>query len=199
MSRERPVLFSGAMVRAILAGTKTQTRRVIAPVQPREDGLWPAGRDPVPDCPFGRAGDTLWVRETWGPLAGGVTYRATANTESPDGNRWRPSIHMPRWASRLSLEIVSVRVERLQAITGEDAAAEGITIKLGAAPGTFAIPVSDPGFTQALPPGPLTTLTESAVARAWFASLWDSINGARSPWDANPWVWVVSFRRVEGA
>lgn len=184
--KERPILFSAPMVRAILAGTKTMTRRIVkgAPVyvdpEPKyEPGTWGFTGGSYPEsgrvvrCPYGVPGDRLWVRETWGPLAGGVTYRATANTESHDGNRWTPAIHMPRWASRISLEVTAVRVERLQAITPSDAIAEG----------AFG---EDRYHTEPPLPYPVAT----------FKALWDSINGERAPWASDPWVWVVGFRRV---
>jgi hypothetical protein len=164
--RERPILFSGPMVRAILAGTKTQTRRVIAPVQPREDGRWPAGRDPLDDSPF-RRGGTLWVRETWqwNTPPSGYIYRADDIAGHIDSG-WRPSIFMPREACRLRLEVTDVRVQRLQDISEEDAEDEGVQPS-----------------EMALSP------------RAAFERLWDSINAKRAPWDSNPWVWCVSFVR----
>lgn len=214
----RPILFSDAMVRALLAGTKTQTRRVIqAParnmqragmcvIKSRETGhpwygdhvwsmrgsmgVWGDYTDEQfrSLCPYGLPGDRLWVREAWGPLAGGVTYRATAFTECPDGARWRPSIHMPRWASRLTLEVTDVRVERLQSISEDDARAEGVTPFGAGVGGDQRVPGRRDDVTQATSP--------HVVA---FASLWDSINGERSgcSWGDDPWVWAVSFRRVE--
>jgi hypothetical protein len=195
---ERPILFSGAMVRALLAGWKTQTRRIIKPVQPRVDGRWPAGRDPVPDCPFGRPGDRLWVRETWaleqlddGERVVWAADRAAAWRSSMEDcfylessyepERWRSSIYMPRWASRLTLEVTGVRVERLQDISVVDAIAEGI---------------------GRLKRGTWTDYSEEMSASGWldprnsFQSLWTSINGTGS-WAANPWVWAIEFRRVE--
>lgn len=200
--QKRPILFSGSMVRAILDGTKTQTRRVISPVQPRDDGLWPAGRDPVPDCPFGAPGDRLWVRETFGltlehddngeptnarrVLDGDgvphwVVYRADhPNWVWTDGDGyagpslWRPSIHMPRWASRLMLEVASVRVERLHDISEEDARAEGVEPTV----------IDDGAVLHRYP------------ARRHFQALWENINGPGS-WERNDWCWVVGFRRVE--
>ena len=142
----KPILFSGEMVRAILDGRKTQTRRVIKP-QPSagvrrsvfvlsglEDGH---GRELR--CPYGRPGDTLWVRETFGvitqPLTGekSAIYKATHKPEFPneqlgfDGSKWRPSIFMPKWASRITLKVTAVRVERVQEISNDDAHAEGIS------------------------------------------------------------------------
>lgn len=181
--RERPILFSGPMVRAILDGTKTQTRRV---AMHTVCGVRVArlAYDPAPDvcaCPYGVPGDRLWVRETFAPFStGGAVYRADKPRFSPGahevvGGSWHPSIHMPRWASRLSLEVTGVRVERLQDISEADAIAEGCHD-------------SDGAPTQEL----------SGTARGAFALLWDDLNADRGyGWDANPWVWVVEFRKVE--
>jgi hypothetical protein len=205
--KERPILFSAAMVRALLDGSKTQTRRVLKSncqeIGERDDGTpWPWSENPETAadhwhaCPYGEPGDRLWVRETFlDTLGTGVEHRdqqgkrqryAFAADCRPGsygdearkdyGLKWKPSIHMPRAASRILLEIVSVRVERLQAIGEEDARAEGVTIKerhtVGYCAGAF------------LPPS----------IRA-YRELWESINGTGS-WDANPWVWVVEFKRV---
>lgn len=209
--KERPILFSGPMVQAIIAGQKTQTRRVMKP-QPwflpeaydRFSG-WMWTRDGTGDgeglawgseadmlhvsyslgayCPYGKPGDLLWVRETWAALYPGkddvlptvnprpaVCSLAYAATEERGINGgWTPSIHMPRWASRITLEIVSVRVQRLQDITEEDAKAEGCTGE------HFDLAVND------------------------FIWLWGSINGKREgyDWESNPWVWAVTFRAVK--
>lgn len=229
--KERPILFSAPMVRAILEGRKTQTRRAIrkqfAPdAEPAEvastspegwqisghSGLWwdDAGAciDDAIRCPYGQPGDRLWVRETWqGPLlgtagdykafnAGGqkaiqkpecCVYRATdtLNAVDDDGKElgWRPSIHMPRWASRILLEIVSVRVERLQDISEADAIAEGIE-RVGEGWQRFHC---DPDAPVGQP------FTMNPVLA--YRGLWESINGPSS-WDANPWVWIVEFKRV---
>lgn len=205
--KERPILFNGPMVRAILEGRKTMTRRIVKP-QPVENqkglvnwahkGCSIAGARPsaliqfIP-CPFGQPGYRLWVKEKWdfrpwpteeNPQAVRVAYGADGyqlDAISPDGwnpmlyntERWRPSIHMPRWASRITLEITSVRVERLQDISEVDAEAEGID------------------FLRSIPDA-----DETLTARKFFECLWESINGPGS-WDANPWVWVVEFKRVE--
>lgn len=199
--KERPILFSGPMIRAILAGNKTQTRRV---VKPQPAGAWAApGKT---SCPYGQPGDRLWVREsthrrpmlnllTGEPLAdkydGGAYTADGADVLTPEGfdlawwysRKSCPSIHMPRFACRLVLEVTRVRVERLQAISYMDALAEG-------------------AFDAAAFVGQECTDTgESAdeLARRlqWpqraFRELWCSINGA-SAWDTNPWVWVVEFR-----
>jgi hypothetical protein len=195
--RERPVLFSAPMVRAILEGRKTQTRRLVNP-QPAPNSPFDGGTTWMyrPDkgrhvpvgtvghltvaektglrCPYGVPGDVLWVKETFKAFTQQrVEYRADyPSLESTTG--WTPSIFMPRWASRLTLEVTEVRVERLQEISEEDARAEGVTSERGA-------------VGQSVRPGP----------REAFAALWDSINGERCPWASNPWVWVVGFRRLE--
>jgi hypothetical protein len=205
--KERPILFSGPMVRALLAGTKTQTRRPVKTSLPPSEYeiVYHPGNghaletfgDPHADgferrfCPYGVPGDRLWVRETfaftgcgpddrgamdWGAhnIRGGdwegergcerwhVAYRASGDDPPAAGDHpgWRPSIHMPRWASRITLEITEMRVQRLQDISGDDANAEGV---------------------------------EHVAA---FARLWNSINGPGA-WDANPWVWALTFKRVE--
>ena len=211
--KERHILFSGPMLRAILAGQKTQTRRTVKP-QPewsepatawtfREDGHsgqgWYAYNDDYPEegalfyhCPYSQPGDRLWVRETWMDLSGtGIepitgsrsryAYRADVlsgsygdETRKEYGLKWRPSIFMPRGASRILLEIVSVRVERLQDISEADAIAEG-------APGGHG---SIPGYPYA------------ATPHEHYRHIWESING-RGSWEKNPWVWVVEFKRTE--
>lgn len=203
--KERPILFSAPMVRAILAGTKTQTRRVCK-LDVRHSMPEPEFASLLKCCPYGRPGDRLYVKEKHAfldvrksalsqfPLAGGgvgpdvwnlcVEYcDGTENdTFSVEGERpkqtrargddgWRPSIHMPRWASRILLEITDVRVERLNAISEEDAMAEGVTL-------------------------PANTCTMyDGIWRDEYSLLWDQINGAGS-WAANPWVWAISFRRI---
>jgi hypothetical protein len=220
------------MVRAILNGQKTQTRRVVKP-QPNQEFVGPSmhwrylgdgermvARDwkPIVRCPYGKPGDRLWVRETHqfveaydGP---GVCYRADDQIRAcvyaeddweclrtPVGvgkvlhdfgdHPWRPSIFMPRWASRLTLEITGVRVERLRDISPEDCLAEGIVYE---------------GFDQADPTHPVArrmgpeqlVAFRNAALRDQYRILWDSLNGAGlHPWSFNPWVWVVEFRKVE--
>lgn len=192
--RERPIIFSGPMIRAILEGRKTVTRRVIKGPTPIAVGTgwsrWWSEKMQTQlsasgfakcHCPYGAPGDRLWVRETWADCSTNplicedtIAYRATEPEWDRDctGIRWRPSIHMPRWASRITLEITNVRVERVQDITEEDAEAEGV------------LPI----------PSHLTSVDYVTP----FADLWNRINAKRGySWAANPWVWVVEFRRVE--
>ena len=189
---EHPILFSGPMVRAILAGAKTQTRRVVRwPVLGPSDGRKrrvytesdAAEINASPRlCPFGAPGDLLWVRETW-RADDFDDARTLYATDMPEDAlvagrgvvRWHPSIHMPRGRSRLSLRVTSVRVERLHAITEDDARAEGIT-------------------SLSVQTGPHTLVGRPVATE--FGALWRSINGPAS-WDANPWVWVVGFERAE--
>lgn len=205
--KERPILFSGPMVRAILEGRKTQTRRVLrhqlgplveslalcGPAFGKAEGAFleyvRSGKSTgfFHSCPYGKQGDRLWVRETWCPALnrsrealyradGGTVFKSDANDQAKlnkDGrpaSPWRPSIHMPRWASRLTLEVVEIRAERLQEITAKDVYAEGV--------GEFVQSNLD-------------------VAREMFAQLWNSINAERGfGWEKNPWVWVVEFKTV---
>lgn len=248
---ERPILFSGEMVRAIIQDRKTMTRRV--------SGLEDVNKDPdawtfkkVGDlgwmakkryqgrfgayfesdkieprtisicpqvCPYGRPGDRLWVRETWRceELESGLdgvrfkadgSFRAIENTpdaadawvlafrpgmqgvkrvgQAAKEGKWRPSIYMPRWASRITLEILNVRVERLQCISKEDARAEGMS---GAWLWSKARNARHPEHF-------VRGVLSPQVAN--FSVLWDELNGPRGfGWDANPWVWVIEFKRVE--
>lgn len=249
--RERPILFSDPMVRAILDGTKTQTRRILSP-QPSLAAVdhfrhisivsatdaWEfqacsstggpvdafrVGRDSVKAeiiSPYGAPGDRLWVRETWawrddtrvvaykadgecgawigdggggrlwlrhgGVIAHGIpprpeSWRGESYGLGYFGGRWRPSIFMPRWASRLTLQVTDVRVERLQDISEEDAIAEGVRRLTGEFDGCYMAGEAMSG----------TTAVEC------YARLWDSINAKRAPWDSNPWVWVVAFARSD--
>lgn len=197
---ERGMIFNGEMVRAILDGRKTQTRRPIkwkqtrfTEIGEREDGSkWPWSEDAEHacdfwhPCPFGAVGDRIWVRETWNKYGGLLTYRADHDwiddmrKETVCTAKWVPSIHMPRWASRILLEITDVRVEQLNAISQEDAQAEGMELT-GWRP-TYSDPDSG---------GEVMTPYDN------FAELWSSIYGEES-WKANPWVWVIEFKRVEG-
>lgn len=202
--KERPIIFSGEMIKAILAGNKTQTRRVIKP-QPlyHDSGFWNWDRHPyyfmgfnsldeltgrmVERNPYGRPGDRLWCKETWrytSDRTGFVSnpnleYRADYNGVAHTG-KWRSPLFMPRRASRLTLEITAVRAERLWDITEEDAKKEGIQV----ADGHMYAP---PGSKEFRP----YTHVEA------FSALWDSINGKKYPWQSNPFVWILEFRRVQ--
>jgi hypothetical protein len=195
--KERPILFSGPMVRALLAGTKTQTRRVVKPIlserewiEERNGGEFWRCADGEPTCyngvwetheyaqqarivlPYGQPGDRLWVRETFAPTAldGVYQYKASGGLI---GTTWKPSIHMPKAASRITLEVTGVRVERLNDISHIDAINEGVST----------LPMRKPENRH-------LTMTQSS-----YANLWEHINGPGS-WDANPWVWVVEFKKV---
>ena len=191
--KERPILFSAPMVEAILAGTKTMTRRIVKPPPPeltdgsarmyqhgdgwRYDGCNYKGDDHE-RCPYGAPGDLLWVRETWARV--GHPERTVFRAERADdyqwsaapGFRWSPSIHMRRGLSRIDLEVTAVRVERLHDITEEDARAEGVQ------------------------PGSLSVFDSFYIGA--FADLWESINGERASWHSNPWVWVVAYKLLRG-
>jgi hypothetical protein len=214
-TRERPILFQGAMVRAILASTKTQTRRMVkhsgelfdvralvaavqeyVPAVDRATGKkWGTGSRLI-RCPYGAPSGRLWVRESWArdDEDGALFYRADVGTgneaddwqrnidDGASGYRWRPSIHMPRAACRLVLEVTEVRVQRLQDISEADCWAEGIE----AVDGAF---TRDQHIDMTRRLG-----CRIDDAKPSYALLWESINGPGS-WDANPWVWAVSFRR----
>jgi hypothetical protein len=230
-TRERQILFSDAMVRAILNSSKTQTRRVLkqatgpslsVDMSDDEPGVaelsWLWGDGPGYDvnetikrvaCPYGRPGDRLWVRETWmpdPPRDGTWPHVAFDGCKPrdmsliPEGYRkaehclyradghaglhgWTPAIHMFRWASRITLEVTDVRIERLQDISEADVLAEGIQRwPLG-----FRVDVSG---------APVHECRTFAVAQDAYRWLWEEINGPGS-WDANPWVWVVEFEQVK--
>lgn len=199
--KERPILFSAPMVRAILAGQKTQTRRILTvpwkgstralPYEPYwvdNDGRleWCDEYGDYHDfeetilSPYGAPGDRLWVRETIFWVSGGLSvYGADGAATKADAWPWQrkclPSIHCPRGLSRITLEVTGVRVERLQAISEEDAKAEGV-----AATRSGGHPAGD----------------DTETAREVFQHLWDRINGKSAAWASNPWVWVVEFRRL---
>lgn len=216
--KTRPIIFSAPMVRAILEGRKTQTRRVIKP-QPvlwdegsidlwSTDRVGPTETRCVPDvwveygCPYGQPGDGLWVRETWSihQLDGivhkefpNILYRADSSTRLLVDEcvwkyvrskfAWRPSIHMPRWASRLTLEMTGVRVERVQEISEGDCIAEGFNPIQEVRPGVTLIP--DPRWSH-------------DTAQAMFKRTWNDLNARRGySWESNPWVWVVEFKTGE--
>ncbi|HBT3897303.1 TPA: hypothetical protein MBK72_004914 [Klebsiella pneumoniae] len=245
--KERGMIFNSEMVRAILDGRKTQTRRIMK-VQPESNQLglllitdstkhsdigkyhWAESnatgnhvRSKLFSSPFGAVGERIWVRETWATLgnedgcyvdwednlckgderSAARIYRASCEQRPGDyglwsipddaywkphtkehkfEGAWRPSIHMPRWASRILLEITDVRVERLNAISEEDARAEGII---------------DGGCLNCGEPEPCGCANPEPDATDAFAYLWQSIYGQEN-WNANPWVWVIEFKRVEG-
>lgn len=216
--KERPILFSGEMVRAVLDGHKTQTRRTVKDVpgsycfahistdlgyESSRAFAWAGFRyEGLPDnasalywkCPYGQPGDRLWVREAWATDASlndkapsqfskwPVIYVADNKVNmcgalhGNTGGKIRQSIFMPRWASRITLEITSVRVERLQEISEADAQAEGVK------------PIHFPHGGSTLHPH-----------FHGFKTLWGSINGKRAPWQSNPWVWVVEFKQLGSA
>ena len=227
--KERPIIFSAPMVHAILAGQKTQTRRVVKPEgadhlfpfldlpgNPTGEWAWCGSSHLVSKhihCPYGQPGDRLWVKETWQYYDWNeegepcIRYAADNATAWPDpapedwvgrlgdvweelsrdenfkvdgrarDRKWRPSIFMFKWASRIQLEVVSVRVERLQDISEADAIAEGSRLW------------ADEQDTPARD-------TPGGETRLIYRQLWESINGAGS-WDKNPWVWVVEFKRIK--
>ncbi len=205
---ERPILFSAPMIRAILAGTKTQTRRAVKPQPEHPDvGKWlmlmldDEGEDlylhggallpRAIRCPYGKAGDRLWVRETFMHAPADYCWQASVSVPSrpavttyradvpgnSGGQGWSPSMHMPRWASRITLEITGVRVERLQDISEADAMAEGV---VECSNGVF------DGGGPAMGP----------TAQHAYFRLWESIYGPDS-WAENPFVWRIAFQRVE--
>lgn len=248
--KERPILMSGPMVRALLAGTKTQTRRLIRSPHAQEadawsfhegSGLWESGiagdhgalgHGEWVRCPYGVPSDRLWVRETWmpdvTPCCDGscghrrALYRADIPPEDSTDERailrllrkngiptapWKSGRFMPRWASRITLEVTDVRVQRLQEISEEDAKAEGCDAiqpekwwqgyrdigeqllhqqHRGPTPPDWMIEPHECGIRDPL----------AYTARESFRFLWSRINGKRAPWDSNPWVWVISFRRL---
>ncbi len=231
MTRERPILFGAPMVRALLAGTKSQTRRVFTPqstpwinhymeggaspsdwkAECGDDGdprMWwwlsgAAAQEPIGSCPYGVPGDRLWVRETFycdhsdyptaprRELLPLMEYRADHDCSSWEAGcpcrdengrgSWRPSIFMPRWASRITLEVTEVRVQHVQDISEEDAKAEGVNL-------TETIDGTVNGEPARI------AFMEAKYA---FAVLWNSINEKRGHgWQTNPWCWCVSFKRV---
>lgn len=211
--KERGMIFNAEMVRAILDGRKTQTRRPIkwkqtrfTEIAERDDGsLWPwaedceRGGDIWFACPYGEVGDRIWVRETFrvhsrATDVATLVYRASVRNSWTEQThrvpvavcnkpatpeKWTPSIHMPRWASRITLEITDVRVERLNNISYDDAISEGIKQEWTCI---------DPG---------LGSYAHKNDVQDDYETLWKSIYGDDS-WQANPWVWVIEFKRVEG-
>lgn len=247
-TKERPILFSGEMVRAVLDGRKTQTRRVMLPRPGKNQHmhnppLYGTGVSTNKGqygvlmceeitsnitltqhfkCPYGAPGDRLWVRETFAyitdsfAIAQGVRYKAdhvdkffkadgnlipdgatvfnSLSHEYPDIVKYRPSIHMPRWASRIQIEVVDVRVERVQDISEEDAIREGISAVDSSGNDINPIEYEYRKWFKNYETGEFSFI--DPVASFW--SLWNSINEKRGfGWDTNPWVWVVEFRRVK--
>jgi hypothetical protein len=213
--KEKPVIFSGPMTKAILSGTKTQTRRVIKP-QPTDSWM----REQVTDwslyytrnrwgrlekhlwichptenkeivCPYGKPGDQLWVRERW-YCAGEhecdgypVRYEVDADLARAVSTKWRTPIFMPRWASRITLEITNIRVQRVQEISEADAIAEGVR------------QLRDGSGTYAGREGPGNLVTPWPTAKEAFADGWDAINAKRGfSWSSNVWVWVLEFKKL---
>ncbi|AIN17581.1 morphogenetic protein [Yersinia rochesterensis] len=189
---EKPILFNSEMVNAILSGRKTQTRRIISEKTLHLFDVAASAGECHPlelcdersksyyleFCPLGKPGDQLWVRETWArynidQTSHEMAYRATTPADWPKDGLWRPSIHMPRWASRINLLITGVRVERLNDISDADARAEGCAY--GRGNGEIDLAVRPENH---------------------FPTLWASIYGKES-WQANPWVWVINFERME--
>lgn len=235
-TKEWPIIFSGEMVRAILDGRKTQTRRVVKQqkdwwrwMEPDVGGGWCAGESPMDDklrqafrkaggkgfdCPHGVPGDRLWVRETYRLLRGydgltptlagiamgedkdySVDYRATPMTRDTgngpfafnpdDWGKWRPSIHMPRWACRIVPELTDVRVQRIQEITEWEARDEGCEPVPTRVQDLAAIVYGGPRWVDAM------------SYLQGFAKLWDSLNAKRGyPLESNPWVWAITFRKL---
>ena len=193
---ERPIIFSGPMVRAILEGHKTQTRRICKGARRLSCAMdWP-----IASCPYGQRSDLLWVRETWrtDPARDGLKPReipkgapilTMADTglafPSPLWGKVRPAIFMPRWASRLTLELTAERVERLQEISKEDAVSEGLV-------------VVNNGYRlngYGLPDWEQHECRFSPIDA--YQRLWDSITAKWVPWASNPFVWVITFERVK--
>ncbi|MEB5922773.1 hypothetical protein [Franconibacter daqui] len=211
--KERGMIFNAEMVKAIIDGRKTMTRRIVNPQAELTKGsgfswkghLYGSGSDDRETnrnfahikCPFGKPGDRLWVRETWAEAGASAPnlklYRANypehvpshyENVPPAEEIRWKPSIHMPRWASRITLEITGVRVERLNSISEQDALAEGIDAEnLYDSQDNYDC-IADHNFTG------------RPTAAGHFSYLWQSIYGVES-WQANPWVWVIEFRVIE--
>lgn len=170
--KERPIIFNSEMVRAILDGRKTQTRRIITARPPKVIDL------ATVQCKYGQPGDRLWVKETWrggNDTLENVFYKASDNCALKYGFcqcSWKPSIFMPHEFSRITLEIVNVRVERLQDISEKDVIAEGI---------------EEAGICFGI--------RKEEVEKHCYKLLWDKINGPGA-WEKNPWVWVIEFKKV---
>lgn len=224
MSKEKPIIFSTDMVKAIIDGRKTQTRRLIQPKKKNAEGfkvgkrvhsnevysVWEIDENEheICDlaCPYGQSGDTLWVREPFSYLepehffrGSRFVYKADIDWDSEEVRQdyikagypyqWKPSIYMPREAARLFLKIKSIRVERLQDITEEDALAEG----------SFLDRCTCSQMSRKNDDTPIKKMfhqTWCCIHGYEFSSLWDSINGKKHPWNSNPWVWVIEFEKI---
>ena len=245
--KERPILFSTPMVQAILAGRKTQTRRILKPQLPidayeinlfnpenwrdethAEKGIYywsKPGLKRFPKLPYGLPGDQLWVRETWnqvwecisgknkgqryckGDTISGQSYSApwyeyaAGPFKDEEPPKWKPSIHMPRIASRILLEVCGIRVERLHDISEEDILMEGVRIPTHNGNPIFRLGLENSalnfmpeGFN--LRDGNDIPFSERDYLFAHYAELWCKING-RESWDSNPWVWVIAFKVIK--
>jgi len=206
--KERPILMSTPMVRAILEGRKSQTRRTKGldflrhipftngldekPYKHAKDGTWcyqlqtevDDSREYKLRCPYGQPGDILWVRETWTLIDGKFGYRALVTDEEARRYKWKPSIFMPKEACRIMLEVTDVRAERLNDITDDDAKAEGIDYVIDKITGYCGRNYLHGGYNLMITP------------YHGYRSLWESINGEGS-WKMNPWVWVIEFKIME--
>ncbi|HCB8972537.1 TPA: hypothetical protein M2O87_003077 [Klebsiella pneumoniae] len=231
--KERGMIFNGEMVRAILDGRKTQTRRIMAP-QPADDierGIFPNpeaigwksslrhkyGSTTAHFCPYGKPGDRIWVREAFrvhsrATDVATLVYKASERNSWTEQTlrvpvavcnkpatpeKWTPSLHMPRWASRILLEITDVRVERLSAISEEDAQREGVHTEVWDQTVVARNYADSDEFFQSWSEDMPHYVEMNQLYRSSFRSLWESIYGAEN-WQANPWVWVIEFKRVEG-
>jgi len=205
------IIMSGNHPKLIQDGIKTQTRRVITPQPIKKVNVWEyevstskgisiplcLGVDEkqliecmLRRCPYGQVGGRLWVRETWWCPKRGlpVAYKANLEPHQADKRIWKPLIFMPRWASRITLEITEVRVERVQEITEEDIKAEGIVYQTDRGNNIFWYEVH----------GDYHGKTQAVTAKQSFEILWDSLNAKRGyGWEVNPWVWVISFKVVK--
>jgi hypothetical protein len=213
IAKSRPIIFSSESVRAILAGRKTQTRRVVKPQPTSEtdqlwylNGQWRWGRQSswfIFSPPYA-VGDRLWVREMWRQEKDEVYYKAD---ESLTGSWYSSPIFMPRWASRIDLEVTAVKVERLQSITEEDAVKEGFKVDV---PETWwqGYRLVNGNYWQdqacgdtpphwMLEPKEISWHGGIPACRGRFIGAWEKINGKKHPWDANPWVAVYEFKRIK--
>lgn len=230
--KERGMIFNGEMVRALLDGRKTQTRRPVKLPHTDRDAMCELSGNELAgelsagnyrNSPHGKPGDRIWVRETFqGPLfdfdlmdsyckdstpfekpefcvykADGVPAPEFYDADDELHCRWRPSIHMPRWASRITLEITDVRVERLNSISEEDAQREGVHTEVWDQTVVARNYAASDEFFQFWSDDMPNFVEMNELYRSSFRSLWESIYGAEN-WQANPWVWVIEFKRVEG-